>query len=880
MQARRQISSQNPWLHRRLSVVLLLGLLAVVFVTLIYNAMIFKQQLTETRAASSDSRVWSVVQIEVDHQSLLLALARVEQARQLGALVDGAEDGIPRYALRDVSGAFDILYSRIDIVLSALENAEAPPELLDDLYDIRNIRDELADQIDTVGLSNVAEYDAFSDRVMALSDDIREIALGALSHFVAEAKDSRAQEGLIATRFLTISVVLVAILGAAMVIAFQLRRQLIDQIRLMTEANDNIRMVYEASMMGVIGTDMDGEILFFNSAAEDMFGYKQDAVKGRNIADTIIPPRMVGPHIAGMSRYKLTGEPKMVDRGPIHITAMRADSSEFEIELSIKANTDFIDKKILIAFVRDVSEQVAHEADLRAARDKARRHAAAKTMFLATMSHEMRTPLHGLLASLDLVDDRAVDDNTRSLLKTARDCGMRSLLQINDVLQLTSFDEIREAETVFSPGRAVSSILSELRALAKDQGNQLNMSVDSAAAEGLWLGMPETFSRVLYNLIGNALKFTKNGWVSVTLHFEGSEGGPRQLVVSVEDTGVGIDPADQLRIFTPFVVGHDAEEMAASSSHAPRSTGLGLPIAQLGVERMGGVLEVESEVGKGSRFFFSIPLNEATEESEARPLKLLSLAKPATYNFNLDVLVVDDNIVNREMTAKMVEKLGCTATIAADGVEAVALAEDQCFDVIFMDLNMPRLNGWEACYQIRQEGLSKHAKLVALTADITVQNAGREGDDGSVDMILHKPASFCDFSNALAFLTGEDGGEEGEEPSLQSMEETNPALDFSSLVGLLGRVRARKLLLGTLDDIDNALASIRHPRPDTADILHHAIGSTSVIGLSEISVKLRSAENLARAEDMRALARCREDLELEALAAKDAVMDGLSHYES
>lgn len=92
--------------------------------------------------------------------------------------------------------------------------------------------------------------------------------------------------------------------------------------------------------------------------------------------------------------------------------------------------------------------------------------------------------------------------------------------------------------------------------------------------------------------------------------------------------------------------------------------------------------------------------------------------------------------------------------------------------------------------------------------------------------------------------------------------------------------RARKLLLGTLDDIDNALASIRTPSPETADILHHAIGSTSVIGLSDISVKLRNAENLARAEEMGALARCREDLELEALAAKDAVMDGLSHYEN
>lgn len=793
MQARSQISSQNPWLHRRLSVVMLLGLLAVVFVTMIYNAMSFKQQLTEVRAASSDSRVWSVAQIEVDHQSLLLALAGVEQARELDGRAQSGGEGIPAYELGEVSSAFDIFYSRIDIVSSALENAEAPAELLEDLYLIRDVRDDLADQIDTVGLNDPAIYRAFSEQVVALRGDIRQLALGALSHFVSEAKATRTQEGVIATRFLTISVVLVAILGAAMIIAFQLRRQLMEQIRLMTVANDNIRMVYEASMMGVIGTDMHGEILFFNSAAEDMFGYRQDEVKGRNIADTIVPPRLVEAHLAGMQRYKLTREPKMVDRGPVHITAMRADSSEFEVELSIKANTDFIDKQILIAFVRDVSEQVAHEADLRAARDKARRHAAAKSMFLATMSHEMRTPLHGLLASLDLVDDNAVDAATRSLLKTARDCGMRSLLQINDVLQLTSFDETREAEAVFCPGRAVSAILSELRALAKDQGNELNMSVDNGAAEGLWVGMPETFSRVLYNLVGNALKFTKNGWVSVSLHFEGAEAGTRQLVVSVEDTGIGIDPADQLRIFTPFVVGHDAEEMAASSARAPRSTGLGLPIAQLGVERMGGVLELESELGQGSRFFFSIQLTEATGSSDARMLRSLPLAKPRDYNFNLDVLVVDDNIVNREMTAKMVEKLGCTATIAADGVEAVAIAADQCFDVIFMDLNMPRLNGWEASRQIRQEGLSKYAKLIALTADITVRAPGGDDYEGSVDMILHKPASFCDFSNALAVLTGEDvdGMSYDGATSLQSMEDINPTLDFSSLVGLLGRARAQ-----------------------------------------------------------------------------------------
>jgi PAS domain S-box-containing protein len=204
-------------------------------------------------------------------------------------------------------------------------------------------------------------------------------------------------------------------------IALRLRRQLAEQIKMMQIANDNTRMVAEASSMAVIMTDRSGTIQYINAATEGMFGYGQAEMIGCNIADKIIPPHLVDQHQTKMELYKKTGHGAMINGCPTRTTGQRADGTQFPIELFIKSNNDNAGRKIVIGFIRDVSEQSAYETNLRTARDEARHHAAAKTMFLAMMSHEMRTPLRRVARTLNRVC--ACNGGLENYGRTARPCG-------------------------------------------------------------------------------------------------------------------------------------------------------------------------------------------------------------------------------------------------------------------------------------------------------------------------------------------------------------------------------------------------------------------------------------------------------------------------
>lgn len=805
--------------------------MSVVFIALIWNAFSFQVQLQETREASSDNRVWSVTQIEVDHQNLILALARLRLQHDAQAPVDKQE------AIDRLSRTFDVFYSRIDVVCTALDREGTPAGLKDQVRAIDSARQDLAEQFDIMDFTRPQALSDFEGEVVELTPQIRQIVLGGLAHFVAEAKASRREENRLSTRFLTTSAIMVVIMAAAMVFAMRLHRELKLQIERMEVAHDNARIVYEASMMGVIMTKADGEITQFNAAAAQMFGYKQQDVIGRNVADVLIPDHMLAAHEAGMRNYLKTGVARIVNQGAKRIPARHADGGEFPVELSLRRDTDITGEHILIAFVQDVSKQTAHENELLQARDSARQNATAKTIFLATMSHEMRTPLHGLLASLDLIDIEAVDKPTASLLSTARDCGLRSLVQINEVLELTRLDETKEEPEVFSPAQTVSGIVKELEALARDNGNQLTLDVTGAPADRLWEGQPKAFSRVIYNLVGNALKFTSNGRVTVAMAFNEDSQGACRLHVSVQDTGIGIKPEDQPHVFEMFQIAGEAPKGNRNARY--KSTGLGLPIAQIAVNKMGGEISLESELGHGSRFFFDIPV---TRTDQTLPPVPSAADLPLNQHFDFNTLLVDDNAVNLELSSKMIERLGAKVTQAVTGTEAVEKARTDKFDVIFMDMNLPELSGRAAAAQIKSAGASKNAAIIALTADVTTKHDAAITKHGIND-VLHKPAFIADFRKVFETL------EQQYSPNTAAAAapdcEDDNRVDIKELVDLLGPERCRALLDATLRDIESALEAIRTPTAETANIVHHAIGSTAVMGLADLSKELQQAETLA-----------------------------------
>lgn len=806
--------------HASLAAPIMLALMASVVLLLGANALSFHANLVSSRAASSDNRVWTTSQLEVDHKNLLLSLN------------DGMIAAAGPVAYKLVV-AFDVFYSRIEVVSAALERGDLPPSLRNDLAKAVSTRDALEQKFDRLDIADPTALADFAAAVQSMAPLLRKITLESLGYFVDEANKARDREVMLWERFWLISLVLIGLMGTVLGFALLLQRQLAAQIRRVQSATNYTLMVYEASMMAVVVTDLDGKIVLFNPAAERLLGYDAAEILGRNIADTMIPPHRMDRHTRAMKRLKDGRPDVLLDGKPRFATTLDAKGGEFPIELTIHANRDTNDNTLLIAFVRDVSEQFAYESNLREARDEARRHAESRTMFLATMSHEMRTPLHGLLASLDLIDDADQSPETSRRLATARDCALRSVSQINDVLDLIQIDELQETLTAFAPAKVVAKIVSELAAVAHERSNVTQIRLTGATEAQEWMGAAKTFSRVLYNLIGNALKFTENGSVRIELTFRHDSINFHRLFVAVDDSGIGVPRDDQELVFDLFYT-----SQKSCAGRRQEGSGLGLSIARKGVEKMGGKLYLDSDLGRGSRFYFEIPLAgpaPQTVEEGSQPLHVQS------QQFDMSCLVVDDNIVNLELTAQMLRQLGCNVDTLDDGGAAVTATVQTHYDVIFMDLNMPNgMSGREAARHIRileQIDASRRGAscIVALTADTTFGSPSSL-TESSMDHVLHKPVRTLDL---VRLLTSFKGGLCQPAPTDRP---DQGAVGFAELKVLMGPVAAKRLLAEVVNDLRSLKSLLGNDNdPHIEDALHRAIGSTGMVGLASLSQILSEA---------------------------------------
>lgn len=814
------IARQKTKLHAGLAAPIMLALMAAVVVLLAANALSFRANLILSRAASSDNRVWTTSQLEVDHKNLLLVL-------------DDLRNAAAGPVNNQLAVAFDVFYGRVEVLSAALKRGDLPPSLRSDLAKAVSVRDALAQQFDSFEIVDQTALAEFAAAVQSMAPLLRKITLEALDYFVHEASKSRDREVMLWKRFLLTSLVLIGLMATVLCFALLLRRQLAAQIKLVQSATSYIRMVYEASMLAVVVTDLEGKIVLFNPAAERLFGYDAEEILGRNIAETMIPSHRLDRHARAMKRLQDGRADVLLDGKPRFSSSLDAKRREFPIELTIHANRDTNDNTLLIAFIRDVSEQLAYERNLREARDEARHHAESRTVFLATMSHEMRTPLHGLLASLDLIDDVNLSPETSRLLTTARNCAQRSVSQINDVLDLIQIDELQEPLTAFAPVNVVENIVSELAAVAHERGNVTQIQLTGAAESQHWMGAAKTFSRVLYNLIGNALKFTENGSVRIELTFRHCSKNSHRLFVAVDDSGVGVPREDQEHIFDLFFTSH-----RSVAGRRQEGTGLGLSIARKGVEKMGGKLYLDSALGRGSRFYFEIPLAGAAPEAVEKDAQSLEVQ---SQQFDLSCLVVDDNIVNLELTAQMLRQLGCNVQALDNGGAALTATVQTHYDVIFMDLNMPDgMSGREAVRHIRNlEKIDPSRRavscIVALTADTTFGSPSSLTQNG-IDSVLHKPVRTPDL---VRLLTSFKGGLC--QPATTECPDQGAAW-FAELNVLMGPIAAKRLLAAVINDLRSLQSVLENDNdPHLEDTLHRAIGSTGMVGLASLNLILSEA---------------------------------------
>lgn len=404
---------------------------------------------------------------------------------------------------------------------------------------------------------------------------------------------------------------------------------------------------------------------------------------------------------------------------------------------------------------RVMREQILENvSSLETARSDAESALHAKSRFLATMSHELRTPLNGIIPVAELLKASRLDNAQRQHVEIIEQSSKSLLSIIDDILDLTKIEEGRLdiRENPFGPARLTDGVAGMLRTFAEGKGLQLKLNIESVGSMAC-LGDEDRIRQVLVNLTGNAIKFTERGAVTIACRPVLETNDEITFLFEVEDTGIGISTDDQERVFERF------EQAEGGLTRRFGGTGLGLSISKRLVQAMNGQIGVRSTPGKGSVFWFTLPLRKSADNAEqavpeTRGCALKCAADGEAIDVSLKVLVADDNAINREVAKAMITGMGHTVQTVSNGRDAYDLVAGTDFNVVFMDVHMPDMDGLEATRRIRALRSDRsRTRVVALTASVMQQDIA-DCRNAGMDDVLSKPLTLGSVADCFNQLNG------------------------------------------------------------------------------------------------------------------------------
>lgn len=595
--------------------------------------------------------------------------------------------------------------------------------------------------------------------------------------------------------------------------------------------------------LGLLEVEPNGTIISANEAFCEMSGFSSEELQGKDggelLLDDIERERM---KVRNASRIE----------GEEDVYELRIFNKQRETRYWLVSAAPLIgdDGNIQgsIGIHWDITQMKEMEFELKEAKRKAEESSKAKAMFLANMSHEIRTPLNGIVGMAEQLAQTQLDADQRYYIDIMRSASSTLLSIINDVLDISKIESGKfSIETIpFSLNKTIRHTLSIFEEKARVSG--ISLDIDLMDDRGtMHLGDPHRLSQVLFNIVGNAIKFTHAGFVRVTSQLSRGENDMCFVSFSIQDTGVGMDMAYLTKVFEAF------SQEDASITRKFGGSGLGLSIARSIVQIMGGTIQIESEKGKGTRVDIRVPMRVSNEKTKQEIVEMTDLQKSLK---GLRVLAVEDNELNRMVLQVILKKCEVLLSIAHNGQEAIDLIQENEFDIILMDVQMPIVDGLEATKYIREE-LKVTTPIVGLSANAMREEVEICKQAGMNDYLV-KPYS----ERALVEVMRKWSSEEMQSIVLEEEAISENGLDLSMLKQYVGNDA------NILKDVVSGYLTHLPPQLDRLELalvgsdivalrheLHQLKASMEIIGVRPEGLSFAGISNELKSEGLSALAK-------------------------